>query len=119
MTFRWKDRADHNRIETETVPGEEFVARYLRHVLPRGLRSIRYYGFCHPAAVKNRERVRFHTGRPLFVGRTSQQPIAETADPWPCCPCCKRPMKWVGRIPPVRLPAPTERGPPLTTLQAT
>ena len=112
VTFRYKDRSDHDRIKIETIPGEEFVTRYLRHVLPRGLRSTRYYGFCHPAAFKNRERLRFHTGRPLFVGATSQQPVTEPTDPWPCCPCCKQPMRWIGRIPPVRFPTPTERAPP-------
>ena len=35
----------------------EFVKRYLRHVLPRGLRSIRSYGFCHPAARVKRLRI--------------------------------------------------------------
>jgi hypothetical protein len=43
-------------FHSETRRGTaEFVKRYLRHVLPSGLRSIRYYGFCHPAAkVKQR-----------------------------------------------------------------
>lgn len=112
VSFRYKDRSDHNRIKTETIAGEEFVARYLRHVLPRGLRSTRYYGFCHPAAVKNREKVRFHTGRPLFIGSTYQQTVAETTDSWPCCPTCKRPLIWVARILPIRLPGATERAPP-------
>jgi len=118
VTFRYKDRANHNRIETQTVSGVEFVARYLRHVLPRGLRSTRYYGFCHPAAVKNREKVRFHTGRPLLVGSTSHQALTETDAPWPCCPTCKRPLIWIRCIPPIRLPGPNERAPPQKTLEA-
>ena len=63
VTFRWKNRDQANRSESSTVPGVEFVRRYLRHVLPRGLRSIRYYGFCHPAAKATRLRVQVHTGR--------------------------------------------------------
>jgi hypothetical protein len=112
VSFRYKDRADGGRIKVLTLPGQEFVARYLRHVLPRGLRSIRYYGFCHPAASKNRERVRFHTDQPLVLESTAQKSLPDPAQPWPCCPCCQRPMKWVGRLPPVRLPGPTERAPP-------
>jgi hypothetical protein len=40
-----------------TLTGSEFVCHYLRHVLPSGLRSIRYYGFCHPAAKAKRQRI--------------------------------------------------------------
>ena len=48
-----------------TLTGSEFVRRYLRHVLPSGLRSIRYYGFCHPAAKAKRQRIQIHTGMPF------------------------------------------------------
>jgi hypothetical protein len=34
VTFLWKDRAQGNRGKTMTLPGAEFVRRYLRHVLP-------------------------------------------------------------------------------------
>ena len=54
VAFRWKDCSDHNRSKTMTLTGSEFVRRYLRYVLPSGLRSIRYYGFCHPAAKAKR-----------------------------------------------------------------
>ncbi|HAV64798.1 MAG TPA: hypothetical protein DCY13_20825, partial [Verrucomicrobiales bacterium] len=33
VTFRWRDRA-HDRSRKLTLPGVEFVRRYLRHVLP-------------------------------------------------------------------------------------
>jgi hypothetical protein len=52
----------------------EFVARYLRHVLPRGLRSIRYYGFCHPAARAKRLRVQTHAGGPVQFGDSTPLP---------------------------------------------
>jgi hypothetical protein len=46
VTFRWKDRgADAWRIER--LPGVEFLARFLRHVLPRGFHKVRYYGLWH------------------------------------------------------------------------
>jgi hypothetical protein len=65
VTFSWKDRAHGNAKRTETISGVEFVSRYLRHVLPIGLRAIRRYGYCHPAAKLQRERLAFHTGIPL------------------------------------------------------
>lgn len=37
VSFRWNDRARGDARRTETLEGGEFVARYLRHVLPRGL----------------------------------------------------------------------------------
>jgi len=106
VSFTWKDRAHGNVIRTETVPGVEFVARYLRHVLPRGLKAVRHYGFCHPAAKVQRQRVAFHTGLPLLTDSTPAPPRPSGV---PTCPCCGQPMKWVGSFPPAWRSA---RGPP-------
>jgi len=108
VTFRWKDRSQGNLIRDLQLPGIEFVTRYLRHVLPRGLRSIRYYGFYHPTAKANRLRLQLHTGVPVDLGCTRPLPSQSQA---PLCPCCKRPMKLLflvgacghGRAPPGRL----------------
>jgi hypothetical protein len=92
VTFRWKDRSDSNQRRELTLSGTEFVRRYLRHVLPAGLRSVRYYGFCHPAAKTSRTRVQFHSGRALNCGPaeplTSPAPACST----PLCPLCGQPM---------------------------
>jgi len=85
VAFRWKNRAQGNRREILTLPGVEFVRRYLRHVLPRGLRSIRYYGFCHPAAKASRLRVQFHCGGVVDFGALPPIPAATAA---PRCPHC-------------------------------
>lgn len=94
VTFRWKDRAT-GRTEVSTVSGVEFVSRYLRHVLPRGLRAVRYYGFCHPAAKANRLRVQLHTATPVQLGAT-QLPAAQPHQF--CCPKCRQPMTMIGRL---------------------
>lgn len=92
VTFRWKDRSDHNRVRTLKLPGIEFVRRYLRHVLPNKLRSVRYYGFCHPAAKANRLRLQFHTGMPVQFGSATASAASDTRDPsWPRCPNCGGP----------------------------
>ena len=108
VRFGWKNRAAGNRREICTLPGMEFVARYLRHVLPRGLRSIRYYGFCHPAARANRMRVQCHAGGTVQWGAST--PLTAPPASVPLCPCCRRPMR------PLNLIAPThrQRGPPST-----
>jgi hypothetical protein len=112
VTFRWKNRKE-NRRETSTITGVEFVTRYLRHVLPRGLRSIRYYGFCHPAAKANRLRVQFHTGLAVEFG--AEPPRADVQSKVPLCAGCGNPMRLV-----LRLIAPyKERGPPTPPLPTT
>jgi hypothetical protein len=86
VQFRWKDRSDANRIKLMTLTGVEFVRRYLRHVLPEGLRSIRYYGFCHPTAKANRMRVRLHSGLPVDFGAPPLDPKPTPATH--TCPNC-------------------------------
>ena len=96
VTFRWTDRARGNALRHETIPGVEFVARYLRHVLPCGMRAIRHYGFCHPAAKDKRGRIAFHTGRPLLIGPF--QTATRKPAPPRACPCCGAPMLPVFRL---------------------
>jgi len=112
VTFRWKDRAQQNRSRSLTLPGIEFVRRYLRHVLPRGLRSVRYYGFCHPTAKASRLRVQLHSGKPLDLGlpalASHSQPEAPPEESAPLCPKCGQPMKLLLSI---NL-CPRNRGPP-------
>ncbi|NJM55367.1 MAG: hypothetical protein HC841_05150 [Verrucomicrobiae bacterium] len=74
------------------MSGVEFVRRYLLHVLPRGLRAIRRFGFCHPAAKRTRERIAFHTGVPLLLGPELPPP---TKAP-PACPRCGNALVRVG-----------------------
>jgi len=45
VTFRWKDYRDDNAQKTMTLSAEEFIRRFLLHVLPSGLHRIRYFGF--------------------------------------------------------------------------
>lgn len=45
VSLRYQDYADHNRSKTLYLAGEEFVRRYLLHVLPKGFTRIRHYGF--------------------------------------------------------------------------
>jgi len=45
VALRYKDYADDERTKTMHLGGEEFVRRYLLHVLPKGFTRIRHYGF--------------------------------------------------------------------------
>jgi|AGTN01.2.fsa_nt_gi Putative transposase. len=44
VTFRYKDYADSRRGKTMTLSAEEFLRRFVQHVLPHGFVKIRHYG---------------------------------------------------------------------------
>jgi hypothetical protein len=68
--FRWKDYADHDRVKVMTLDVDEFLRRFLTHVVPRGFMRIRHFGL-----LANRTR-----GRALTRCRTLlRQPPPETA----------------------------------------
>jgi hypothetical protein len=45
VRFQWKDYRHHNREKTMTLTADEFIRRFLLHVLPDRFQRIRYYGF--------------------------------------------------------------------------
>jgi hypothetical protein len=45
VTFRWKDYAHGGKKRKMTLAAEEFIRRFLLHVLPKGFTRIRYYGW--------------------------------------------------------------------------
>lgn len=44
VTFTWKNYSNNNKIKEMTVDADEFIRRFLLHVLPDGFFKIRYYG---------------------------------------------------------------------------
>ena len=44
VSFKWRDYKDHNKWKVMTVSAEEFIRRFLVHILPTGLMKIRHYG---------------------------------------------------------------------------
>jgi hypothetical protein len=45
VQFQWRDYRDNNQQKIMTLSAEEFIRRFLLHVLPNGFHRIRYYGF--------------------------------------------------------------------------
>lgn len=45
MKFNWRDYRDNNQQKTMTLSADEFIRRFLLHVLPSRFHRIRYYGF--------------------------------------------------------------------------
>src|SRR6267142_2063651 len=54
VTFRWRDSAHGNKKRLMSLPVEEFLRRFLLHLLPRGFMRIRNFGF-----LANRRRAEF------------------------------------------------------------
>lgn len=79
VTFSWKDYKDGGRRKEKTLPGKDFIRRFVRHLVPEGLRRIRYYGWLTGC----KERLQKVAGSP-------QEAVAErAAEPnRPACPDC-------------------------------
>jgi hypothetical protein len=53
VTFAYTDTASQQRRQC-TLSADEFLRRYLQHVLPSGQHRVRYFGWLHPAAKARR-----------------------------------------------------------------
>jgi Putative transposase/Transposase zinc-binding domain len=95
VTFRYKDyrRNGQPRDRTMTLAADEFIRRFLLHVLPKGFHRIRHYGLLASAVCK----ANIARARELIAAPTPEvEPPAaqDTADPdtasdqRPSCPCC-------------------------------
>ncbi len=90
VTFRWKDYAHGNKKRMMTLGAQEFLRRFLLHVLPRGFVRIRLFGF-----LANRSRAsHLALGRQLLAsaGSTEQEVKTndarfETSSLWHCPHC--------------------------------
>ena len=114
MTFRDKDyrRSGADRHRTMTLHADEFIRRFLVHVLPQGFHRIRHYGLLASAGRKaNVARARELLAVPVTAG--SAAPDAPS-DPRPPCPCCG------GRMVVIEIlePATRARAPPRLRLPA-
>lgn len=57
VTFRYRDNRSQ-QLHRVTLSAEEFIRRFLQHVLPRGCAKVRYYGICSPACRQQLEQAR-------------------------------------------------------------
>ncbi|HKM82701.1 MAG TPA: IS91 family transposase [Candidatus Acidoferrum sp.] len=112
VTFRWRDSAHHNEQKLLTLSLDEFLRRFLLHLLPKGFVRIRNFGF-----LANRKRT---TTLPLCFRLLGSAPEPHTeqnasstkdsSDLWRC-PKCGGPMAVVERLTAAEIQL---RSPPLT-----
>jgi hypothetical protein len=97
VSFRWKDYRHGSAIRTLTLPAEEFLRRFLLHVLPKRFVRIRYFGFL---ASRCRTAQLAQCRQALAIAPT---PPVEPAVPaavrrsWPC-PRCGGTMHLIERL---------------------
>jgi Putative transposase/Transposase zinc-binding domain len=118
VTFRWKDyRAKgHTRHRTMTLAPEEFMRRFLLHVLPGGFHRIRHYGLLangsRKAGLKMARELLRVASVPAVTGGTTEQAstLSAVAPPTFVCRHCGRAMLIVqtfARGEPIRAPPPS------------
>lgn len=124
VTFRYRENAS-GQLQHCRLPAQEFLRRFLQHVLPRGFTKVRSYGLYSPTAAPALAHAReLLTAR----GPTAAPPPSTTAPgpppapeptppPEPTCPTCRRGvLRIIQTLPPAPpVPPPTPpgtRGPP-------
>jgi hypothetical protein len=75
VTFRYHDYADSRKEKLLTLSAEEFLRRFVQHVLPKGFMKIRHYGLL---ASRQRES-RLHQARRLLLPKLALSASASSA----------------------------------------
>ncbi|MGQ0767157.1 MAG: IS91 family transposase [Gemmatimonadota bacterium] len=105
VTFRYTHARSHETRRI-TLPVEQFMARFLQHVLPRGFTKVRYYGLLSPTGRTDLERARHllalhaaQQARPSSVaGEMTVASIAPLPEPNACQVCGRGPLRFVERL---------------------
>ncbi len=97
VTFRWKDYAHGNQKRKMTVSANEFLRRFLSHVLPKGFVRIRFFGFLahrRRTLLPYCQQLLTTQPRPNSHVSATPTPVASTWN----CPLCGGPMILVERL---------------------
>jgi len=96
ITFTYRDRQNNNEIRTRILAADEFIRRFLLHILPGGFMKIRYFGFL---AHKNKKQAVAIIRKLIDPDMTFPEKIKETVSEMmlrltgtdiTCCPKCKK-----------------------------
>lgn len=100
VTFRYRE-SDTGTWRTCTLTAEEFLRRFLLHVLPKGFVKVRYYGLFSPSRRYLLPLLQLWLGADDFT-QEAQSTQAET-EPTPAivvCPTCGHVMRWIQKVRP-------------------
>ena len=96
VTFTYRDRQKDNEIKKMTLVADEFIRRFLLHVLPKGLMKIRYFGFLSHTNKKEqipliRNLIDPHATLPEKINESiNEMMLRLTGIDITCCPQCKK-----------------------------
>jgi hypothetical protein len=97
VSFSYRDNASNSR-RVMTLPGVEFLRRFLLHVLPTDFVRIRYYGlFANRCRAKNIARCR----ELLAAEGAPSAPKSVEDDLYPCPRCCTGRLRCIGTLHPI------------------
>jgi len=106
VTFRYRDRADGDKCKHMTIDAQEFIRRFLLHVLPDSFQRIRHFGFlANRSKSKDLARCREIFGLsadpPEVPEETAQEKILRLTgvDVSECPRCRQGRMRWVLEMP--------------------
>jgi len=106
VTFSYRDRSDDNKVKELRLPVEEFIRRFLLHILPNGFMKIRYFGFlAHTNKRKSIPLLRQLIGSSAELPEKTEETVQEmmvrlTGVDISICPKCKKgKMKIIKELP--------------------
>jgi len=94
VRFRWKDYRAGGKSKAMVLDAFEFIRRFLQHVLPKGFRRIRHFGFfANPVRGKKLAQIRAALNAdapsPKVKGDDYRERVARlTGQRLDICPCC-------------------------------
>jgi hypothetical protein len=97
VTFKYKDSAT-DQVEFCPLSAEEFMRRFLQHVLPERFVKVRYYGLLSPGNRHLLKRVREVLGARASGSVVSSEDGASNQRELPRCPSCGSEMKLIGTL---------------------
>ncbi len=93
VTFKWKDYKDDCKVKLMTLKIEEFVRRFLLHVLPSGFTRIRHYGILSSCNIKSKLSLCFRLSGIISFFLKVERYIRP-------CPLCRGSMVFAGIVNP-------------------
>ena len=110
VAFRWRDYADKNRSKVMWLSFEEFIRRFLQHILPKRFSKVRYYGlFANRDKTKRLAKCCKALGEPIkpkvILSNWQERFYRLTGIDPTRCPCCEEgKMHTIILLPPSRAP---------------
>jgi hypothetical protein len=89
-------KSGSRRVRTLKLLPQEFLRRFLQHVLPRGFRKVRYFGLHHSS--KRSELKLLQASLSIQAQHSLPAPTAEPAPQAPACPHCQTQMVLSARL---------------------